>query len=58
MEIRNAHKVSLGNPEGKKQHLENLVVDGRIKLKYVHLKEIRHETGFIWLRVETGGELI
>jgi hypothetical protein len=46
-----------GNMKGK-DHLEDLGVDGRITLILIFKKwEGRGGTGFIWLRIWTGGGL-
>jgi hypothetical protein len=34
VEKRNAYRILAGKPEGKKDHLENLGVDGKIIIKY------------------------
>jgi hypothetical protein len=33
--MRNAYKIFVGKPEGKRYHLEDQVVDGRIILKWI-----------------------
>jgi hypothetical protein len=49
------YRVSVEEPEGK-FHLEDLDVDGRIILTWILRKWGRGAwTGFIWLRVGTGG---
>ena len=52
---RVAYMVLVGKPEGK-NHLENQTVDGRIILKRIIRKwDLGVWTGFIWLRIGTGG---
>ena len=44
-----------GEPEGK-NHLENLVVDGRMILRWIFRKlDVGSWTGSVWLRTLTGG---
>jgi hypothetical protein len=43
----------------ERDHLEDLVVDGRVTLKWVFRKWYAEAwTGFIWLRIGTGGGLL
>jgi hypothetical protein len=49
-ELRNAHKILVGNPEGKRPL-------GRPRHRWKH-KEIRIWVGFTWLRILTGGWLL
>ena len=52
-ERRAAYRVLVGKPEGK-SNLEDPGVDGRIILKWI-LKWNGGWTGYIWLRIGTGG---
>jgi len=43
----------------ERDHLEDLGVDGRIKLRWTFRKwDVRVLTGLIWLRIGTGGGLL
>jgi hypothetical protein len=58
-EKRNAHSVLGGKPEGKKDHLEDISVDGKLILQRI-LKEpvVRAWNRFIWLTIgRNGGNL-
>ena len=48
------YRVLVGKPEGK-NHLEDLVVDGRIILRWIFRKwDVGSWTGSSWLRIRTG----
>ena len=54
-EGRDVHKVLVGKPEGK-SHWGDQDVDGRIILRWIFRKwEGVVRTGWIWLRIGTGG---
>jgi hypothetical protein len=58
-EIRNAYKIVIGKREGKRDHAEDLGVDGRIILECLLGKYGGNVlTGFIWLRIGTSGGLL
>jgi hypothetical protein len=42
----------------KRDHLEELGVNGRIRLKLYLKRPVNALTGFIWLRIETSGRLL
>jgi hypothetical protein len=42
----------------KRDHLEDLRVNGRIRLKCFLKRPVKALTGFIWLRIETSGRLL
>jgi hypothetical protein len=48
------YRVVVGRPEGK-MPFENSEVDGGIILKWIFKKWDGAYSGFIWLRIETGG---
>jgi hypothetical protein len=50
-------RVWVGPPKGK-DHLENLGVDGTIRMKLVFKNYHVNWPGLICLRIETGGELL
>jgi hypothetical protein len=52
-EGRGAYRILVGRPEGR-NHLEDTGVDWRIILKWIFKKW----TGFIWVRIGTGGGLL
>jgi hypothetical protein len=54
-EKRNSYRILVGKPEEK----EDLDIDGRITYKWI-LEEWGGVvwTGFIWLRIETSGEVL
>ena len=53
-EKRNLDSVLVGKPEGKKDHLQDIRVDGKLILQRI-LKEldVRAWNRFIWLRIGT-----
>jgi hypothetical protein len=54
-ERRVAYRVMVGKPAGK-NHLEDLVLDGRIILRWIFRKwDVGVWTGSSWLRIGTGG---
>jgi hypothetical protein len=54
-EDKGVHRVLVGKPEGK-SHWGDTVVDGKIILRWIFRKlEGVVETGWSWLRIETGG---
>jgi hypothetical protein len=53
-EGRGVHRVLVGKPEGKRP-LGRPRLDGRIILRWIFRKWERVETGWIWLRIGTGG---
>jgi hypothetical protein len=58
-ERRGAYRGWVGKPEGKRPLGEDIGVDGRIILKWILRNSGgRACTGFIWLRIETGGGLL
>jgi hypothetical protein len=57
MEMKNMYKIFIGEPRGK-NHPEDLGVDGMIILKRILGKYVGVRTGFIWLRIGTGGGLL
>jgi hypothetical protein len=55
---RGVDRILVGRPKGK-NHFEDLVVDGRIILKWISKKwDGEAGTGLIWLRIRTGGKLL
>jgi hypothetical protein len=57
-EIRNLYSILVGKSEGKSP-LEDLGIDDRIILEWIlgkYCEKVR--TGYIWLRIETGGGLL
>jgi hypothetical protein len=38
-----------------RDHLEDLVVDGKVILKFIFKWDVRSWTGFIWLRIRADG---
>jgi hypothetical protein len=58
-EMRNAYKILVRKPEAKRALGEDLDLDGSIILKWILGKYgWRVWTGFIWLRIGTGGRLL
>jgi hypothetical protein len=52
------YRVLVRKPEGK-NHLEDLGVDGKIKLRWIFRKwDVEAWTGSIWLGIGTGGGLL
>ena len=52
---RGAYRVSVGNLR-ERNHIEDISVDGRIKLKRIMMKwDEGVWNGLIWLRIGTGG---
>jgi hypothetical protein len=57
-ERRGAYRALVGKPEGR-NHLEDPGVGGRIILKWIFERMgVGAQTGLIWLRIGTGGELL
>jgi hypothetical protein len=56
-EMRNAYNILVGKPE-RKNHLEDLGVDGKISERILGKTGGRVWTGCIWLRTETNGRLL
>jgi hypothetical protein len=57
-ETRNAYRILVGKPEGKRL-LESSEVGGRIILKWIlELQDRVVWTGLIWLRIRTSGGLL
>jgi hypothetical protein len=55
-ESRDAYRVLVGKTEGKNL-LEDPDVDGRVILRWIFRKwDVEIWTGWIWLRIGTGGE--
>ena len=55
-ERRGAYRVLVGRPEAKRDHLEDLGIDGRIILKRIFMTWNREAwTGLNWLRIGTCG---
>ena len=52
------HKGFWWENQGLGGHLEDPGVDGRIILKWIFEKQDGAWTGSIWLRIETGGDLL
>jgi len=52
---RGAYRFLVGRPEGERDHLEYLDVNGRIILKLIFKCGMGAWTRVIWLRKETGG---
>ena len=51
---RNSDSVLVGKPEGKKDHLEDVSVDGKLILQRSFKKlNMRAWNRFIWLRIGT-----
>jgi hypothetical protein len=58
-ERRGAYRASVGKPEGRRPHLEDPGVDGRIILKWTCERlDGGAWTGSIWFKIGTGGELL
>jgi hypothetical protein len=59
-EVRNAYKIFVGKPEGKRPLLGRPSVCGRVILKSILGKEFFWWVwiGFIWLRLWTSGRLL
>jgi hypothetical protein len=53
---KNAYKILVGKPN-RKDHSQDLGVDGRKILELILENRVAW-SGFIWLRIETGGELL
>jgi hypothetical protein len=57
-QIRTACSISVGKHKGKK-HVEHLVVDGRITLKWIIKKEgVKVQIGFTWFMLGSSGKLL
>jgi hypothetical protein len=55
-EIRNAYKILVEKPARKRDHSEDLDVDGRIILECILGKQVRNVwIEFTWLRIGTIG---
>ena len=52
---RGAYRFLVGRPEGERDHLEYLGVNGRTILKLIFKCGMGAWTGLIWLRTKTGG---
>jgi hypothetical protein len=53
--MRNAYKILIGTPEGRRPHNKDLGVYGRILNWVLRTQGWRVWIGLIWLRTETGG---
>jgi len=54
---RNVNRISCRNIK-ERDHLEDLGINGRIRLKLLLKRPVNALTGFIWLRIETNVRLL
>jgi hypothetical protein len=56
-QIRTTCSISVGKHKGKK-HVEHLVINGKITLKWIIKKGVKVQIGFTWLMLGSSGKLL
>jgi hypothetical protein len=49
-QVRHAHNILVGKPEGKRQHVQDLEIDVKIILEWILVRETRWE-GVDWIHL-------